>query len=662
MKKVLSIYLRVCLVLLPIFYLPIVVDAFGLGKNLMIFGAMSIGLILWGISLLTDKESKIVMSKGWGWLVALSIWATIFWFLGETGVRARTLLGVPGLGMLWAVTIWMFLWAQVEEKRNGGELGWLTVAGLLTAVTSLIVFLIPVSKLPWSWPEKNPLITLAQGWSLVGSVWGEIWLLMILGIMWLVKLLAKVKTRSGYIKELIITAVLVLVLFLDVFKMVKNGWGYLGVKEGWAIATESLKNKPLQGVGVGNFLEAFYWWRPASFNSSKNWTGTYSWSTNGGLQLWTEMGLVGLVLGILVLLAIAKGQKENKRKKITLLLGLILALTPIDLVAYFLVMWLVTKDLKSKEVRLVLRGGESGFNLAPIIVAVLAFLISGLGLYNGTRIFLGDFNLRKSVLAAARNDGSQTYNWQIKAITANPNNAEYRRIYSQTNLALATSILSNKEMTDDQKEKASVLIQQAVREGKAAVALDTKNPLYWSNLASIYRQLVGSVDGAADWSYQAYNEAVALDPVNPSLRLEFGGLMFAAGGYDEADRLFEQVVSLKSDLANGWYNWAYTAKKKNNLAAAINRLNQALTLVPADSGDYDTASKELEAWKKEYDALVKKQSEAASQQKQAETLKLPEALPSGTNTSVDVSGEGLEPPAVPTVSQEQKSGNQVIEP
>ena len=88
-----------------------------------------------------------------------------------------------------------------------------------------------------------------------------------------------------------------------------------------------------------------------------------------------------------------------------------------------------------------------------------------------------------------------TYNWQIKAITANPYSAEYRRIYSQTNLVLATGIIGNKEITDEQKQKVGVLIQQSAREGKAAIALDTANAKYWTNLAAIYRQLIGSVDG-----------------------------------------------------------------------------------------------------------------------------------------------------------------------
>jgi Tfp pilus assembly protein PilF len=329
-----------------------------------------------------------------------------------------------------------------------------------------------------------------------------------------------------------------------------------------------------------------------------------------------------------------------------IIVGVVLLLTPFNFVGLVLVTWLAARSVERKEVKLMLKAGESGINAAPVLLMIIVILMSGLGLYWWTRVLLGEVYLKNSLVSAAANDGGSTYNWQIKAITANANDAEYRRIYSQTNLVLATGLMSNKDITDDQKQKASVLVQQAVREGKAAVTLDSGNVNYWSNLASIYRQLVGSVDGSADWSYQAYLQALSLDPVNSTLRLDFGGLLFAAGKYEEADRMFEQVVTLKSDLANGWYNWAYTAKKLNKLSEAVTRLTQAVSLVPTSSGDYDTASKELETWKKEYEAAQKTAAQQTQQEtKQAETLKVPEALPSGSNKSnVEVPVDGLEVP------------------
>jgi tetratricopeptide (TPR) repeat protein len=543
--------------------------------------------------------------------------------------------------MIWAILIWVFLWIQVEEKDDNSE-KWLSVPVIVAAVSSLIIFLIPITKMPIYWPKNNPIVSLDQNWSLAGSLLGEIWLLFFGGLIWVRKLFDKVKSREGYIRELVMAAIVVLVLFLDIFRMARMGWNYLDMNSSWTIATESLKNKALTGVGVGNFVEAFQWWRPASFNVTKNWSGVFNLGANGGLQLWTELGLVGLFLGIMLALNYWKNTKAVDRW-LVLLLGAGLIFSPVNLVALVLVTWFLIRKSENREIRVVLKVGESGINGGPWIAGVVMIVVVAFGTYFWTRMLLGEIYLRNSYVAASNNDGGATYNWQIKAIGMNVNNADYRETYSQTNLALATSLLSNKDLSDDQKQKASILVQQSVSEAKAAVALDNLNPAYWSNLATIYQQLVGSVDGSSDWSSQAYSQAVALDPVNPTLRLSYGGLLYALGNYNQADILFGQVVSLKSDLANGWYNWAYTAKQLNDLPDAVTRLTQAISLVPVTSGDYDTASKVLDTWKKEYDASMKQQA-AQIQQKQAETLKVPQALPSGTSSQVEVPNAGLEPP------------------
>jgi len=257
--------------------------------------------------------------------------------------------------------------------------------------------------------------------------------------------------------------------------------------------------------------------------------------------------------------------------------------------------------------------------------------------------------MRQSMVMAAKNNGGDTYNLQIKAIGMNPYLADYRRYYSQTNLAIALTLLNDKDISEDDKQKATVLVQQAVREAKSAVSLESLNSYYWTNLASIYRQLIGVVDGTADWSYQAYSQAAALDPVNVLTKLDLGGLLFAAGRYPESERVFEQVVMNKQDYANGWYNWAYSAKLSGKLGEAVARLSQAVALVPVDSGDYEKAIKELGDWKKEYEAAVKKLGATTpTPTPEPETLKTPEPLPTTTKEDKVNVPDDLAPEVTPT--------------
>lgn len=658
MKTILKYYVRVMMFLMPLFFLPVVTDPWGFGKNWLLIGSMLIGLVLWVVTMISNKDGVAWSNRVLGLVVLLGLWATVTFLRMEPGVKMRSILTLGGWGTMMGLVGWFWLWLQVaDEEENKKQVNWLTAAGLIVVVSSLVVFLIPSVKLPIIWPKNSPIITINSSFSLTGSLLVELMLGGFLVLEWLGRLIVKIKKGgTGYIMEAVITAILVLGVVLDGFRLIKTGWAIVDNTTAWVVAVEVFKRSPLWGVGIGNFVEAFSSYRPASYNLTAYWSSVFGGSRYGILQVWTEIGLIGLGLVILMIMKVMGEKKKSWQWWQIMIVWLMFLLTPLTWAGWWLVVWLMaSRVLEKKRMGLVLKVGENGFNAAPWIMGLVLVGMSVAGGWWWVRILRGEIVMRGAMVAAAKNDGSKTYNEEIKAIGANPWYAEYRKVYSQTNLALAKSILSNKEITDEEKQKAAVLVEQAVREGKSAVALDTRNSDYWSNLAVLYRDLIGVVDGAADWSYQAYTQAVALEPTNPLLRLELGGLLYAANRMEEADRVFEVVVSDKGDYANGWYNWAHTAKNLGKLDVAVQRLAQAVALVPVDSGDYETASKELVSWRKELEEALKRQQAAqqAAATKQAETLKTAEPLPTGSpEEKVNVPKEELEPPKVtitPTV-------------
>jgi Tfp pilus assembly protein PilF len=673
MKEAMKYYVRLFMFLFPIAFLPIVVDSFGFGKNWLLLILGMVGMLLWVGDLLINRREGFTVNKLCGWGLLLVVWAWISWWREQLGVRTGSMMQVGGIGTLMAVAMWFFLWLQVsvdgvtreiDKQEVEKQLKWLTAAGILTAIVSVVVFLIPASKLPIVWPKNSALLSIGTTWSLTGSLLSEAILMLFLVLEWGRRLLQKVKREKveNYLTEAAITAGLTLVLFLDIYRIFKAGWGILDGVSAWVIAVEVFKRSPIWGIGIGNFWQAFSAYRPTSYNLTSMWAGGFKFSSMGILQLWTELGTVGLAL---VALMVAKFLKQRKNWEFikVLVLAVIVLFLPVDLVAVMLLTWLLVGSiLGNRKVGLDLKVGEKGINAAPWMLGVVIVGGVAFGGYWMYRLLLGDIFMRQSLVAAAKNDGGSTYNLQIKAIGMNGTDADYRVTYSQTNMALAQSVLSGKTLSDDDKQKASTLIQQAVREAKTAITLDQNNSSYWSNLALIYRSLIGTVDGSADWSFQAYQQAAALDPVSPSLKLNMGGLLYAAGNYEAADRIFEQVVTVKQDYANGWYNWAYSAKKMNDLNSAVSRLTQALALVPVDSGDYDSASKELDAWKKELDAAT---ANNAAITKQAETLKTPEPLPTTTKPEkVNVPTGEMQPPATetPTPTASQSDGQATVSP
>jgi len=654
MNTIFKYYLRGIFLLFPIVFIPNVIDGFGFGKNLVLMAMALVALVMWVIKLILDKE-KIIKTNKLFWLsLIFVIWSGISFFRLASGIKIQSLMSPLGMGTLLSLFVLFFVLLQVNKKEETEkQFLFLTISGLVVGLTSLVVFMLPANKLPLLIPRENPLVSINSAWSLVGSILAEAILLFLLVFGWLKKLLAKIKEKAEvmtYLTDAVAVAFFGLLFLLDIYRIVKLGWGVLDLNSAWVIAVEAFKRRPLFGVGIGNFTEAFNLFRPASYNLGKYWSSVFSVSSMGILQIWTELGIIGLFLVSYLVAMVLKLRKSANFWQVVLILIAVLFL-PLNLISVFLLVWLLSTFLEKKETKLILNVGENNFNVMPYLIAGLTIIGIGFSGFWIGKMFLGDFYMRQSLVAASKNDGAKTYELQIKAIVINPNLASYRKLYSQTNLALTQSLLNNEDISDVDKEKASTLVQQAVREAKAAIELDQKNPEYWYNLAGIYKSLIGLVEGSADWSYQAYQQAIVLDPVNPVLQLDMGGLFYAAGNYEQADRSFEEAVVNKNDYANAWYNWANSAKKLNKLEAAVFRLEQALKLVPADSGDYETASKELEAWKKELDEAVKKQTELAKQQqteqKEPETLKTAEPVPTmGEEERVNVPAEELNPPVV----------------
>jgi len=663
MNTIFKYFNRVIFFLFPIIFIPTITDSFGLGKNISLAVMAFLALLLWVIKLITSKEKTVKTNKLFWLFSVFTIWSGVTFFRLESGARMMSLMSPMGIGTVISLFILFFVWLQVNDKEETKkQFLFLTIAGAITGFVSLIVFLLPASNLPLSIPKTNPLVSIGSNWSLTGSIWAEAALFIFLIFGWLKTLLKKVKEKSElktYLVEAVAVIFFSLLFLLDIYRIFKAGWTFLDFNSAWVIAAEAFKKNPIFGMGIGNFMEAFNSYRPVSFNLTKNWSTTFTSSSMGILQIWTELGIVGLVLAGYLVAMVMKLKKSNKFGKLALFLAICLFL-PLNLMTVFLLIWMLSEGVsENKESKLILNAGENNFNVMPYLVAILVLAGVGFGGYWTTRIFLGDFYMRKSLVAAGKNDGTNTYQLAIKAIGFNPYVASYRRIYAQTNLSIAENLLSKTDVSADDKEKASTLVQQAVREAKAAVALDQKNPIYWYNLAGIYRSLVGYVDSSADWSYQAYQQAIVLDSVNPIYYLDFGGLLYSAKEYESAERAFEQATTAKSDYANAWYNWAYAAKQQNKVSAAVTRLEQALKLVPNESSDYEAAVKELEVWKAELaktttqapeQSAITDQNQKAPEAKKATDLAPPvvtgtATAPVTTPETAPVIEETLAPPA-----------------
>jgi len=195
MKTILKFYMRLMMLVLPISFLPLVVDSFSLGRNwLLMVGAM-LGVLVWGIGLAVSKDRQVKVSSIWWIMGALVVFAWVqWWFRLGIGVRMRSVVDFGGIGSLTAWWAWLFLWLQTDDDREA-QINWLTVAGGMVGLLSIALFLYPAAKLPIVWPKDNPLLNISATWSITGSLLNEVVLMLFLVVEWVKRLVTKLSAK-----------------------------------------------------------------------------------------------------------------------------------------------------------------------------------------------------------------------------------------------------------------------------------------------------------------------------------------------------------------------------------------------------------------------------------------------------------------------------------
>ncbi len=471
----------------------------------------------------------------------------------------------------------------------------------------------------------------------------------------------------------------------------KNGQPQINLlpySAGWVIAVDIFKNlrTALIGTGPESFVNVFALLKPSSINLSPIWNLRFSNSSNEYLQILTTVGLLGLLsylYGFLKTIHLALKQKSStspffSASLIILIVSLLIQLfIPASLpltTLTFIALSLVTIGLKNAPSHPLNDAVISFFaaeiiktktdrssrhskntEVLPWIILIISLSIIFPTFYFKTRAYLAEITFYSSLKAAAANKGTDTYNLQIKAINLMPNDPRYRVSYSQTNLALANALASQPNPSDGDRSNITQLIQQAIREAKAATTLDPHSPIAWQNLANVYRQLINVAQGADQWTIAAYTKALTLDPLNPQLRLELGGVYYSLKNYDQAIRLFIQTTEAKPDWANGYYNLSSAYREAKLYPQALQAMRVVIELLEPTSADYQKAQDELKSLEKLAEAEKPQTPPTDPQTTNTEqpALVTPTSLPSPSIEPIQLpDGSGLNLPPESTSSSQ----------
>lgn len=369
------------------------------------------------------------------------------------------------------------------------------------------------------------------------------------------------------------------------------------------------------GSGIGTYLVDFTRFKTATYNTNPQlWAFTFFRSSTFVLELVATAGLAGLAAFLFLIFRIFR----ERAFFFPLLLAIIaafvlpfsftLTLTFFVLLAIFAVDRIASSNReKISEIELYFVafkkrffGGDASTGSAnayegenqkkhgrflSILISVVLLALVGVPLYFAVRFFVSDIIFQRALVAASQNQGLQTYDMEVAAIKMYPYRDVYYRAFAQTNLALASLLVSqNKggQLSQQVQQNILTLIQQSINAGRSATSVASLTAFNWNNLSSIYRSLIGFGENADKFTLLTSQQAIALDPNNPQQYIDYGGVYYQLGNYDEAARQFQYAITLKQDYANAYYNLGHALEMKNNYQQALQAYEIVRQLVVND--------------------------------------------------------------------------------
>lgn len=605
--------------LFPIFFIPFTADFFDLNKTMLLVVSTGALLLSWACASILRKSLRITLSP---------VLAPAALFTGA--VVVSSLFAAPnrieaftGKALLYIVLFLFFTIGShmLRIKRKELPFMLLILSGAILTVVSILQALgIGLSQI------LNSVLGLQIPNSIVFSLAGSSFATMLFLVPVAIASVVEMFSVRGMEKKgvyAVASGVLLVGILLNGYFMLPGKIAqpqFLPFRTSWSIMLESMKNPTSAFLGVGpeSYINAFTQFRPADYNMLPQWNIRYVTARNEVLQIVTSLGIIGLVTYLFFVLMMVKllfPLKEETRPfaiiiLTTLVFQLVFPASYVQMILLYTSLLFVTAFLKAKKdervtdmilhmfaVRLIAPEKEQkpATENASVILAYAATLVVVVG-FGVSAFFLGkayasEIIFYQSLVAAQKNDGLKTYNLQAQAVALSPSNDRFRRSFASTNFALAKGMAENPDLTDADRENVSGLIQQAIEQGKVAVSLDQGKTANWETLSSIYRNLIGTAQGADQWAIASIVQAIRTEPTNPGLRFDLGGVYLTLENYDQAQQLFQQAVDLKPDWANAYYNLGFVYEQKKDVLLALNAYAQALQLLPESSTDREALQK-----------------------------------------------------------------------
>lgn len=605
--------------ILPLFFLSFTIDAFELPKFALLLVVTSLLVLIWLARMIIYKEVVVVVNP---FLLPLFLFtlAYITSLFVSSPNKIQPLITPGSSGSIIVLFVFFFLLSIIsyqQEKLINGVKTALTLSSVALSVITVLVSggllknlpLPDLLKLSTFTPSGSPLIFLTFAIIVLVTTGGSLFLRLFVFQDNRKRKLAEMplnqdgeKQYLSYLLPVVSSIIILIAIGLTVYQLTNQAKPILlPYSAGWQIAVEGLKEvkTALFGVGPGNFVNAFTQFKPIFLNNTDLWNLRFAVSSNYFLFLLTEAGLLTFVIFVFFLMQTVRVCLSVLPDPYHPLYSYALGLLAIFIINLFLptnmillfLLFTLAAILGSNTAPVYTIKERS--KILPLVLTLVVLLLLLPTLYLAGRAYAAELIFKQAIDDIRLDNAQPAYDKSFKAISLNPFVDIYHVSYSELNLALARN-LSNQEEVDEQgRSLIAQLIQQAITHAKSAVAANPQKASNWENLANTYRSIMNIAEGADNWTIEVYSQTIRLDPVNPLLRMDLGGVFYSLARFDDAINQFQLAVSLKPDLVNGYYNLAWAYRQKEDLENAILAMRQVVSNLPFDHPDSDKAKKEL---------------------------------------------------------------------
>lgn len=351
------------------------------------------------------------------------------------------------------------------------------------------------------------------------------------------------------------------------------------------IAISAFDDHFFLGVGINLFSQAFNLYKPPSINLENYWQYPFTHSGNEILEIATTQGLVGLISFFLLFITGVKLKKEPALSLLIILLLFVSFFSPwsqtLQLCLFFI---LGVISVKKSDV---IKDGKLFSIISKLILCLVGLIILIVGLI----LLSSDYYYQKSLRTTKP---EEKYALEKKSLQIFYFDDRKHRQFSLTSLALADALGRKNRLSPPEQDRIGKLIKQSVSYGKSAVLLNPYDSQNYSSLGRIYKNLLDLSDSSYDLSLSLISQAIKRDPVNPSLQAEIGYLFLVKKNYDQAEKFFNNSLTLKPNYVSALYGLGMAEKAKGNTKKAKDSFEKALKFTPLGSTDFLKIQEELQ--------------------------------------------------------------------